>query len=292
MIKSSIGSASQLTADSQEQETTADLKNSSHQTTDIEEEFYSLCSKLQHPIIFTQKFKFEISPKHPLRFWQALAFLLKSKDTTHVAIASFIDKQGKNQLYIATQDELSLDQKKEMCDIINMFLELQPKHMIRNELVIRHNSYINSQFDEITSNQRKVFAQKYESELSNNVKELARKSFKCGELSLEDIKHLLDLIAENIALLRSIQDSRDDNIPKEITRTVYRLLKIYKLQEDINIVWNTIKKRQQDPYFQTLNRSFQFISFGSQPELAILKFAKNQCTSKTLYIGMSKLNCH
>ena len=65
------------------------------------------------------------SKKDPLHFWQSLAFTLRSEELTRVAVSSFVDTQGQNKLYIASNDPMVDSQQQEITEIIYMFLDLK-----------------------------------------------------------------------------------------------------------------------------------------------------------------------
>jgi hypothetical protein len=90
------------------------------------------------------------SKKDPLHFWQSLAFTLRSEELTCVAVSSFVDIQGQNKLYIASNDPMTASQQHEITEIINMFLDLKPVNEIAAKLLPRHLSYIIKQLDKIT----------------------------------------------------------------------------------------------------------------------------------------------
>jgi hypothetical protein len=50
------------------------------------------------------------SKKDPLHFWQSLAFTLRSEELTCVVVSSFVDTQGQNKLYIASNDPMIASQ--------------------------------------------------------------------------------------------------------------------------------------------------------------------------------------
>ena len=53
-----------------------------------------------------------------------------------------------------------------------------------------------------------------------------------------------------------------------------------------------VQRHQQDEALKSLEKQFQFISLNCHAELALLKSAKDNCKSKTLYIGVSKRPCY
>ena len=111
-------------------------------TTGAEAEFNQICNNLKGPVQMVLKKEIIWSKKDPLHFWQSLAFTLRSEELTCVAVSSFVDKQGQNKLYIASNDPMTASQQHEITEIINMFLDLKPVNEIAAKLLPRHLSYI------------------------------------------------------------------------------------------------------------------------------------------------------
>lgn len=108
-------------------------------------EFKRICGGIKGLPIVSKK---EIiwSKKDPLHFWQSLAFTLRGEELTSVAVSSFVDTQGQNRLYIASNNPMTPFQQQEVTDIINMFLDLNPADEIAAKLIPRHLPYIIKQF--------------------------------------------------------------------------------------------------------------------------------------------------
>jgi hypothetical protein len=268
-------------------------------TTGAEAEFYQVCNNLKGPVQMVLKKDIIWSKKDPLHFWQSLAFTLRSEELTCVAVSSFVDTQGQNKLYIASNDPMNASQQREITEIINMFLDLKPVNEIAAKLLPRHLPYIIKQLDKITAIQRQSFAAEVPTvvELSDKVKELRIKldsvDLRAGEtLSLEDIRALMNLITDNRRVLKAVKDGSTQDISEATIKMAFHLMKMVRVFEEIDFVWKKVQRHQQDESLKSLKKQFQFISLNCHAELAIVKTAKDYSVSKTLYIGVSKRPCY
>jgi hypothetical protein len=117
------------------------------------------------------------SKKDPLHFWQSLAFTLRSEELTSVAVSCFVDKQGQNILYIASNGPMTASHN----EITNMFLDLKPVNEIAAKLLPRHLSYIIRRGTAVVDD----FIQAFPGELAQQVDELMERQ---RRLSLDDIR--------------------------------------------------------------------------------------------------------
>ena len=232
------------------------------------------------------------SKRDPLHFWQSLAFTLRSEELTCVAVASFVDTLGQNKLYIASNDPMTPVQQQELTEIINMFLDLRHVNEIAAKVLPRHFPYIIKQFKKINQAQLEAFGQEFPGELASTVKTLAAKIISGDAISLDDIRPMLNLIVENRKALGAMKDGNTMGTSEAAKKMAYHFCKMDRVRDEILFVWKKIRKHQPDPALASLSRHFQFISLGCHAELAILKTAKDYCTSKTLYIGVSKRPCY
>jgi hypothetical protein len=236
------------------------------------------------------KRKIEWSKRDPLHFWQSLAFTLRSEDLTCIAVASFVDALGQNNLYIASNNPMAPDHQKELTEILGMFLDLKPVEEIAAKVLPSHLPYIVKQF-------RKGlpfvddFLEYFPGELASTVQALSIKIIADRTLSLDGIRPLMHLIEDNREELRAMKDGTKGT-SEAAKKMVYHLCKINRIFDEIYFVWKKNRKHQPDPALRSLSRHFQFISLGCHAELAILNTAKNCCTSRTLYIGVSKRPCY
>ena len=104
----------------------------------VEAEFNQLCNILKGPVQMVSRKDITWSKKDPLHFWQSLAFTLRSEELTCVAVSSFVDTQGQNKLYIASNVPMTASQQHEITEIINMFWDLKPVNEIAAKLLPRH----------------------------------------------------------------------------------------------------------------------------------------------------------
>ncbi|KAI8893501.1 hypothetical protein BC833DRAFT_286064 [Globomyces pollinis-pini] len=264
-----------------------------------EAEFNQLCNNLKRPVQMVLKKDIIWSKKDPLHFWHSLAFTLRSEEHDCVAVTSFVDRQGKNKLYIASNDPMTASQQHEVTEIINLFLDLKPVNEIAAKLLPRHLSYIIKQLDNITTIQSQSFAAEVPGAvaLSDKVIELRMKlnnvDIRAGEtLSLEDISTLVNLITDNRKVLRAIKDGSTQDISEATRKLSFYLMKMVRLLEEVNFVWKKVQLHQKDESLKSLKRQFQFISFNCHAELAIIKIAKDHSISKTICIGVSKRPCY
>jgi hypothetical protein len=257
-------------------------------TIGAEAEFNTLCNNLKGPIQLVLKKDIIWSKKDPLHFWQSLAFTLRSEKLTCVAVSSFVDEEGKNKLYIASNNPMITSQKQEITEIINMFLDLKPVNEIAAKLLPRQLSYITKQFKKINRAQLDAFTQEYPSPLSQYVENM----FHTKNLSMDDIRTLMKLITDNRRILRSMKDGTTQDISESTRKMVYLLMKMVRILEEINFVWKKVKLHQQDISLKSLAKEFQFVSLNCHAELALLKTANDYSVSKTLYIGVSKRPCY
>jgi hypothetical protein len=267
-------------------------KGSFPDTTGQEAEFNQLCDNLKGPVQMVLKKDIIWSKKDPLHFWQSLAFTLRSEELTCVAVSSFVDTQGQNKLYIASNDPMTTSQQREITEIINMFLDLKPVNEIAAKLLPRHLSYVTKQFDKITPAQLRKFTSEYPGELSTAVKTLSVKYISGDALTLDDIWKLTKLITENRRVLKAVKDGSTQDISEATRKMAFHLMKMVRVFEEINFVWKKVQRHQQDGSLKSLKKTFQFISLNCHAELAILKTAKDYSESKTLYIGVSKRPCY
>jgi hypothetical protein len=261
-------------------------------TTGAEAEFNQLCNNLKGPVQMVLKKDIIWSKKDPLHFWQSLAFTLRSEELTCVAVSSFVDKQGQNKLYIASNDPMTASQQHEITEIINMFLDLKPVNEIAAKLLPRHLSYIIKQFKKISPLQLEAFTSEYPGELSKAVKTLSVKNISGDALTLDDIRKLMNLITENRRVLKAVKDGSTQDISEATRKMAFHLMKMVRVFEEINFVWKKVQRHQQDESLKSLKKQFQFISLNCHAELAIVKTAKDYSVSKTLYIGVSKRPCY
>jgi hypothetical protein len=279
-------------------------KRSFPDTTGAEAEFNQICNNLKGPVQMVLKKDIIWSKRDPLHFWQSLAFTLRSEELTCVAVSSFVDKQGQNKLYIASNDPMTASQQHEIIEIINMFLDLKPVNEIAAKLLPRHLSYIIKQFRKVLEPSMYNLFKKVPNHLElleslfkeNNVPEdlsklIAKLIFK-QMLSLEDIRELMNLITENRRVLKAVKDGSTQDFSEVTRKMAFHLMKMVRVFEEINFVWNKVKRHQQDESLKSLKKQFQFISLNCHAELAILKTAKDYSVSKTLYIGVSKRPCY
>lgn len=262
-------------------------KGSFPDTTGAEAEFNQLCNNLKGPVQMVLKKDIIWSKKDPLHFWQSLAFTLRSEELTCVAVSSFVDKQGQNKLYIASNDPMTASQQREITEIINMFLYLKPVNEIAAKLLPRHLSYIIKQLDKITVTQLNDFLTTFPGDLSRGVKNTLE-----GSKSLDDIRELMNLITDNRRVLKAVKDGSTQDISEATRKMAFHLLKMVRVFEEINFVWKKVQRHQQDESLKSLKKQFQFISLNCHAELAIVKTAKDYSVSKTLYIGVSKRPCY
>ena len=90
-------------------------------------------------------------------------------------MSSFVDKQGENKLYIASNEPMTPSQQNEITAIINMFLDLKPVNEIAAKLLPRHLSYIIKQFRKGAAF-FEDFIQAFPGELAQKVEELGQKN--------------------------------------------------------------------------------------------------------------------
>jgi hypothetical protein len=102
----------------------------------------------------------------------------------------------------------------------------------------------------------------------------------------------MNLIVDNRKDLQAMRDGTTEGTSEATRKMAYHLCKMDKVGEDAYFVWSKVRRHQQDPSLKKLSRSFQYISLNCHAELAILKTAKDCCSSKTLYIGVSKRPCY
>jgi hypothetical protein len=261
-------------------------------TTGAEAEFNQLCNILKVPVQMVLKKDIIWSKKDPLHFWQSLAFILRSEELTRVAVSSFVDTQGLNKLYIASNDPMTASQQHEIIEIINMFLDLKPVNEIAAKLLPRHLSYIIKQFKKISPLQLEAFTSEYPGELSRAVKTLSVKSFSGDALTLDDIRELLNLITDNRRVLKAAKDGTTEDFSEASRKMAFHLLKMIRLSEEIYFVWKKVQRHQQDEALKSLKKQCQFVSLNCHAELAIVKTAKDYSVSNTVYIGVSKRPCY
>jgi hypothetical protein len=261
-----------------------------------EQKFNRICEELRavKGLQMVDKKAFEWNKKDPLHFWQSLAFVLRSEDHVCIAVSSFVDKNNQNMLYIASNNEMNESQKQEISDIINMFLELKSEEDIAEKLLPRQLPYITKQYKKINRAQIESFEAEVPSELkelAKKVNELNVKAILDSRASLdEDFKQLLNLIWINKKGVVEMRDSYSAS--NQSKKLAYHLCKMIRFYEEILFVHKKIKRHQEDPAFKSLSKAFQFVHDDCHAELAILKTAKDCCTSKTLYIGVSKRPCY
>ena len=248
-----------------------------------EKEFNKLCKGLKNSIQIIPKKEIIWNLKEPLHFFQSLAFVLQSENFTCIAVSSFTNIQGINNLYIASNQTFTESQQKEITDLITLFLEMKPTKEIDAKVLPRQLFYIIKKFKKITASQLESFVQDYPGELSSLVEELLYKK----RLTLNDIKPLLKLIwtkRNDIRLMKS------GNTSKETKQMAFHLYKMIRIFEEINFVMKKVKLHQVN----TSLVSLQFIENKNNyhSELAILNTAVDHCNSKTLYIGVSKRPCY
>jgi hypothetical protein len=261
-------------------------------TIGVEAEFNQICNNLKGPVQMVMKKGIIWSKKDPLHFWQSLAFTLRSEELTCVAVSSFVDTQGQNKLYIASNEPMTNSQQQEITEIINMFLDLKPMNEIAAKLLPRQLSYITKQFDKITPAQLRKFTSEYPGELSKAVKTLSFKHISGDALTLDDIRGLLDLITDNRRVLKAVKDGTTEDFSEASRKMAFHLLKMIRLSEGIYFVWKKVQRHQQDEALKSLKKQFQFISLNCHAELAIVKTAKDYSVSNTVYIGVSKRPCY
>lgn len=186
------------------------------------------------------------------------------------------------------------DQKEQVTEIINMFLDLKPVNEIIAKLLPRHFSYVIKQFDKITRPQINAFLLEYPGDLANKAKELSIKFILENNLTLDDMKSLLNLIQENKKVLGEMKDGTMEGYSKETIKIAYHLCKMVRMGEAVNFVCKKVERHQEDLSLKFLSRSrsYEFISLNCHAELAILKTAMDCCNSRTLYIGVSKRPCY
>ncbi|KAJ2990009.1 hypothetical protein HDV02_004654, partial [Globomyces sp. JEL0801] len=257
-------------------------------TTGAESEFNQLGNNLKGPVQMVLKKDIIWSKKDPLHFWQSLAFTLKSEELTCVAVCCFVDKQGQNKLYIASNDPMTDSQQQEITEIINMFLNLKPFNEIAAKLLPRHLSYIIKQFRKGAAF-LDDFIQALPGELAQKVEELMERQRK---LSLDDMRELINLITDNRRVLKAVKDSSIVGFSETTRKMAFHLMKMVRVFEEINFVLKKVQRHQQDESLKSLKKQFQFISLNCHAELAIVKTAKDYSVSKTLYVGVSKRPCY
>lgn len=258
-----------------------------------EQEFNRICDELRtvKGLQMVDKKTIEWNKKDPLHFWQSLAFVLRSEDLVYIAVSSFVDKNNQNKLFIASNNEMIEGQKQEISDIINMFLALKSEEDIAEKVLPRQLPYVMKQF-------RKTFGliESFEADVPPALDELAKKAravitkYFAKQTAPEDFSQLLNLIWINKKRLVEMRDSSAAS--KESQRLAYHLCKMVRFYEEILFVHKKFKRHQEDPAFKSLSKAFQFVHDDCHAALAILKTAKDRCTSNTLYIGVSKRPCY
>ncbi len=112
----------------------------------VEAEFNRLCEEFGRPIKMPRMYDILLSKKDTLRFWQAVAFVLRSEEHPNVAVSSFVDHLGHTKLYITSNDPMTDARQREVTGIIHMFLDLRPLQDVIDRLVPRHLHYILKRF--------------------------------------------------------------------------------------------------------------------------------------------------
>jgi hypothetical protein len=238
-------------------------------------EFNKLCQGLTSPIQIIPKKDIVWARNDPLHFFQSLAFVLWSESLTCVT-----------QLYVASNQTITESQQKEITEIINLFLDLRPLKEIVEIVLCRQFSYIIKQFKKCFT-VVDDFIKDCPGELSNLIDELIYKK----RLTFDDIRPLLKLIWGKRRELRSI---KEEKMGKATQRVAYHLCKMVRILEEIEYVWKKVKSHQADKSLVSLSKPFQFIEnkYHCHAEIILLKAAVDHCTSKTLYIGVSKRPCY
>jgi hypothetical protein len=206
-------------------------------------------------------------------------------------VSSFVDTQGQNKLYIASNDPMSASQQQEITEIIRMFLDLAPVNEIADKLLPRQLSYLTKQFRKTLAFVGN-FLREHPGELANAIRTLSVKNISGDALTLDDIRKLMNLITENRRVLKAVKDGSTQDISEATRKMAFHLMKMVRVFEEINFSWKKIQRHQQDESLKSLKKQFQFISLNCHAELAILKEAKDYSVSKTLYIGVSKRPCY
>ena len=252
-----------------------------------EADFINLLSTFKVPAKMLDKKDIIWSKNDPLHFWQSLAFVLRTEELICIAVSSFVDTQGKNNLYIASNHQMEVSQKQDITEIINMFLNLKPVNEIASKIIPRQLSYIIKQFRKGAAFVYN-FIKEFTGDLAKKVEDLMYQR----RLSLDDIRELINLISINRRALKAVKDGSAQYYSKESIKMAFHLLKMVRVLEEINFLWKKVQLHQQDNTLLSLEKQFQFISLNCHAELAILKTAKDSSVSKTLYIGVSKRPCY
>ncbi|KAI3660583.1 hypothetical protein MP638_000123 [Amoeboaphelidium occidentale] len=139
-----------------------------------EQKFNIICEELKDTpgLQLADKKPIEWDKRDPLHFWQSLALVLRSEDLVCIAVSSFVDKEGQNKLYFASNRQMNDAQKEDIRDITSMFMELQPEEEIAYRVFPRQLPYIIKQFNKIYVEQTKVFEAEVPSPLGEIAKEI------------------------------------------------------------------------------------------------------------------------
>jgi hypothetical protein len=256
---------------------------------DVEEQFIELCKRLKTPVQIIPKTEMIWNRREPLRFFQSLAFVLRSESYPDIAVSSFVDTQGATKLYVASNQSMTVTEQKEITEIIDLFLEMSTATEIDAKVLPRQLSYIIKQF-------RKGaplvddFIKDFPGDLANLIEDLMFKR----RLSLDDMYPLLKLIWGKRKDLRLMKAGTSANATEETRRMAFHLCKMVRIFEEINFVMKKVKNHQEDASLKSLTKPFHFIENKNKchAEIALLNTAVEHGASKTLYIGVSKRPCY
>lgn len=255
-------------------------------TENLKEEFNKLCLGRTGPTLMIPKEKIPLNARSPLRFFQSLAYVLRSDSLPQLAVSSFTNAQGETKLYIASNQKIPQSEQQAITDIINSFLDKKPLKEIASQVFPRHLSRFRKQIAKISWKHADRFTEAFPGELANKVDQAM------DEFNDNDVEILIKLILENTKELRRLMNSWD--LDWKVRETITCLEKIIKFTQEIRLVAKRLKMHSQNQSLQSLSREFQFIENDDHyhAELALLKAATDCCSSDTLFIGLSKRPCY
>lgn len=227
---------------------------------------------------------------NPLKFYEALAYALKSQENTNIAVTSFIDKAGESKLYIATKESISIHEREEMSDIVLLFLDhsMNINHLLE-KILPRHLPFIFKKLQKINIDQKEEFSKTYPGDVSDALEYFTRISYNgYTEESLKAVRYLLALIWRDQTQFKSI---KADGYSIHLRDIAKNFLKSIKLMKGIKFINNRMTLHKKTKSVKTLQTQFQFVSYNCHPELAILNIAHDNCALHILYIGVSKRLC-
>lgn len=230
------------------------------------------------PCVLQKKEPLNWRKDDPLRFFQSLAFVLKSD----LAVFAFETKSNETKLFLVANKYFK-GEKKQITRILNMILDKKPFEEILKVVIRRHSRLFISKFRSLDEWDYSDFERNYPGREFVKVISGLHYAYRQTDCTFKEKEQLLD------AIWNERNNLKRYSAEAYVNSASVKLLKVVRFIYELRRV--TRRLEECPDIHKNLSRRFQFFSTTFHPEIALTQIAVEHCKSKELYLGLSNRPC-